>query len=86
MRAVRGKVERGFRIGVSLSCASLDTRLARLAYKAFQCVHVRQVIERLVDGSFGDERRVSGAAVIHEAAERLQPDASPSDVLVTVEL
>jgi hypothetical protein len=57
-----------------------------VAYKDFQRVHVRQVIERLVDGSFGDECRVRGARVVHQAAERLQPDTSLPDLLVTVEL
>ena len=56
-----------------------------IAHEGFEGVYVGEVVERLVDGGFGEKGGVRGARVIQEAAKRLQADASPANVLVTVE-
>ena len=68
-------------------CANFwDTtlELGGAAHQGFERVDVGQVVERLIDGSFGKEGGVGGGDV-QEAAEKLEADASLPDVLVTIE-
>ena len=59
---------------------------AVLPTRLLQRVHVPQVIERFVDGSFGDEGSVGETGIVEQAAKWLRADGSFADVLMAIEL
>src|ERR1017187_3076591 len=56
------------------------------SYQPLQRVNVRQVVQRLNDGSLRDECRICQALVIEQATEGFQPDGPLADILVAIQV
>src|SRR5215472_7729596 len=56
----------------------------RRFYQRLQQRHISQIVARLIDGRFRDERCVLGPRIVQQPPKRLDSDRSLTDMLVAI--